>query len=59
MGGILPSDNIPSIPRIKATQYLFYITNIDPCHLMCFKSIKLKIIQIIGSEQIQKSDSTA
>ena len=25
---ILPSDNIPSIPRIKATQYLFYITDI-------------------------------
>ena len=25
---ILPSDNIPPIPRIKATQYLFYITDI-------------------------------
>ena len=25
---ILPNDNIPSIPRIKATQYLCYITDI-------------------------------
>ena len=24
---ILPSDNIPSIPRFKATKYLFYITD--------------------------------
>ena len=32
---ILPSDNIPSIPRIKATQYVLYNLHIDPSHLLC------------------------
>ena len=46
---ILPSDNIPSIPRIKATQYLFYITELT---YVFFKSVTLwKITQLTDNQK--------
>ena len=51
----LPSDNIPSIPRIKATQYLFYITELTYRSLsfdVFFKSITVwKITQTTDKQK--------